>query len=301
MHKNQLIVIAGPTASGKTSLAVALAKKLDTVILSADSRQFYKELSIGTAKPTKEEMQGIDHYFVDSHSVKEPLSAGAFEKEALLVLEELFKKHSKVILVGGSGMYLKALTHGTDQLPSDEEVRKKWNSIYDEKGIIFLQNHLKELDPERFNSIDIENPVRLIRNIEIIETSGKTVTAQLGKNISKRFFSSQYFVINHPREKLYERINLRVDEMIANGLLDEVKELEPYKSLQTLNTVGYKELYAYMDGTHDFQTAVELIKRNTRRYAKRQLTWFRKIENVVWLEGDILNDEEKIVDGIINI
>ena len=301
MHKNQLIVIAGPTASGKTSLAVALAKKLDTVILSADSRQFYKELSIGTAKPTKEEMQGIDHYFVDSHSVKEPLSAGAFEKEALLVLEELFKKHSKVILVGGSGMYLKALTHGTDQLPSDEEVRKKWNSIYDEKGIIFLQNHLKELDPERFNSIDIENPVRLIRNIEIIETSGKTVTAQLGKNISKRFFSSQYFVINHPREKLYERINLRVDEMIANGLLDEVKELEPYKSLQTLNTVGYKELYAYLDGTHDFQTAVELIKRNTRRYAKRQLTWFRKIENVVWLEGAILNDEEKIVDGIINI
>lgn len=301
MYKSQLIVIAGPTASGKTSLAVALAKELDTVILSADSRQFYKELSIGTAKPTKEEMQGIDHYFIDSHSIKEPLSAGAFEKEALLLLEELFKKHSKVILVGGSGMYLKALTHGTDQLPSDEEVRKKWNSIYDEKGITFLQNHLKELDPERFNSIDIENPVRLIRNIEIIETSGKTVTTQLGKNISKRFFSSQYFVINHPREKLYERINLRVDEMIANGLLDEVKELEPYKLLQTLNTVGYKELYSYLDGTHDFQTAVELIKRNTRRYAKRQLTWFRKIENVVWLEGAILNDEEKIVDGIINI
>lgn len=301
MSDKQLIVIAGPTASGKTSLAVNLAKTLDTVIISADSRQFYKELSIGTAKPTKEEMQGIDHYFIDSHSIHEPLSAGAFEKEALQLLETLFKKYSKVILVGGSGMFLKALTHGTDQLPSDQEIRKKWNSIYEEKGISFLQKHLQKLDPERFNTIDIENPVRLIRNIEIIETSGKTVTVQLGKNTSERSFSSQYFVINHPREKLYERINFRVDEMIANGLLDEVKELELYKSLQTLNTVGYKELYAYLDGTLDFQTAVELIKRNTRRYAKRQLTWFRKIEDAIWLEGAILNDEENIVDDIINI
>lgn len=296
----KLIVIAGPTASGKTSLAVALAKELDTVILSADSRQFYKELSIGTAKPTKEEMQGVDHYFIDSHSIHEPLSAGVFEKEGLQLLEKLFKKYSILILVGGSGMFLKALTHGTDQLPSNQEIRKKWNSIYEEKGISFLQKHLQKLDPERFNTIDIENPVRLIRNIEIIETSGKTVTTQLGKNTSKRSFSSQYYIINHPREKLYERINLRVDEMIDKGLLDEVKNLEPYKSLQPLNTVGYKELYEYIDGTHDFQTAVELIKRNTRRYAKRQLTWFRKIENAIWLEGAILNDEEKLLEAIKN-
>lgn len=283
MSKNQLIVIAGPTASGKTSLAVDLAKELDTVIISADSRQFYKELSIGTAKPTKEEMQGVEHYFINSHSIHSPLSAGAFEKEALSLLEKLFKKYPKIILVGGSGMFLKALTHGTDQLPSDPEVREKWNKLYEEKGITYLQEHLNKLDPERFINIDHKNPIRLIRNIEIIEVSGKKVSEQLGENISNRSFESHYFILDHPREVLYERINQRVDQMIENGLLDEVKKLQPYKKLQSLNTVGYKELFDYLEGVNDLDTAIFLIKQNTRRYAKRQLTWFRKIEDATWI------------------
>lgn len=280
---NKLIVIAGPTASGKTSLSVGLAKQLNCPIISADSRQFYKELSIGTAKPTNEEMDGVKHYFINSHSIETPLSAGQFEKEGLLLLEKLFKTHKQIILVGGSGMFIKALTEGTDQFPHDPEVRKYWNEKFENKGLPYLQQQLKNKDPNYFSSIDQNNPVRLIRALEIIELLNKPISEIEKSQEIKRDFDTHYFIINHDRALLYERINQRVNQMIESGLLDEVKSLEGKKHLQPLNTVGYKELFEYLDGKTTFEEAIDLIKRNTRRYAKRQLTWFRSIENAKWL------------------
>lgn len=282
--KSKLIVIAGSTASGKTSLSVELAQQLNCPIISADSRQFYKELSIGTAKPTDEEMGGVKHYFIDSHSIKSPLSAGQFEKEALLLLENLFKKHEHIILVGGSGMFIKALVEGTNQLPHDVEVQKKWNDFYEVNGLSFLQNELKKIDPDHHDKIDINNPVRIIRALEIIEITGKKIADLTAKEKTKRNFITYYFVIDHPRNKLYNRINNRVEQMFENGLLDEVKDLEKHKHLQPLNTVGYKELFDYYDGKISLEEAKAAIKKNTRRYAKRQLTWFRAVPDAIFLE-----------------
>lgn len=294
-----LIVIAGPTASGKTSLAVALAEKLKCPVFSADSRQFYKEMSIGTAKPYPEEQKGVPHYFIDSHSIEKPLSSGKFEKEALSVLENIYDEHDTAILVGGSGMYIDALVYGTDQLPHDPVVREKFNQIYEEKGIQYLQQLLKDRDPAYYEKIDLNNPVRLIRALELIEITGKKNDALRKEKSPDRPFNTYYFVIEHDREKLYDRINKRVDIMVENGLIEEVKSLLPYRELQPLNTVGYKEVIDYFDNKHDLDRAIELIKRNTRRYAKRQLTWFRRNKNCVWIEyTDISRMCEQILSFI---
>lgn len=294
----KLIVIAGPTASGKTSLAVELAKQLDTAIISADSRQFYKELSIGTAKPTAEEMQGITHYFVDSHSVTEPLTAGQYEIQALAVVEELFKTKEEIIVVGGSGLFINALIYGTDQLPHLPEIREKWNQLHQEKGIEFLQEKLKKVDPDFYNKVDTKNAVRLIRAIEIFEITGIPYSQQREMADDTYRFETEYFVIDHPREILYDRINRRVDIMVENGLFQEVENNIQYKELQSLNTVGYKEVFSLLAGEIDKERAIELIKQNSRRYAKRQLTWFRREKNAHWIPYD---SNENMVSEIMAI
>lgn len=279
----KLIVIAGPTASGKTAIAVNLAKELKTEIISADSRQFYKELSIGTAKPTIEEMDGVTHHFIDSHSIQEPLTAGKYEKEALSLLGELFLKHNTLICVGGSGMFIKALTEGTHQFPHSPTLQAKLNNELKEKGIENLLEQLEKIDNESYNSVDKENPARVIRALEICLHTGKKLSELKKNQKTKRDFSSTYIVLDHPRESLYHRINSRVDTMMANGLLQEAKSVFQYKNLQTLNTVGYKELFDHLEGKLSLTDAVELIKRNTRRYAKRQTTWFRGLEHANWM------------------
>ncbi|HLV41282.1 MAG TPA: tRNA (adenosine(37)-N6)-dimethylallyltransferase MiaA [Brumimicrobium sp.] len=294
----KIIVIAGPTASGKTSLAVALAKQLNTPVISADSRQFYKELSIGTAKPTEEEMEGIPHHFIDSHSVEHPLSAGQYEKQALKKVEELFKTHESIIVVGGSGMFINALIYGTDQLPHQPEVRERWNREFERNGIEFLQEKLKSIDLEYYQEADINNPVRLIRALEIHEITGLPYSTLRRQNIKELRFKTHYFVINHPREELYDRINKRVDIMIKDGLIEEVRANRKHQDLQPLNTVGYKEIFEYLNYNISFERAVELVKQNTRRYAKRQLTWFRKEEDAHWLTPE---SNEKMVQTIISM
>lgn len=291
----KIIVIAGPTASGKTSLAVALAKQLNSPIISADSRQFYKELSIGTAKPTPEEMEDVPHYFVNSHSVKDPLSAGQFEKQALEKAEELFLTNDTIIVVGGSGMFINALIYGTDQLPHNPEVRDFWNQEFESRGIDFLQDKLKEVDLEYYNEADIKNPVRLIRALEIFEITGQPFSKLRKQSVKTPRFETHFFVIDYPREELYERINHRVDIMIENGLVEEVRENRKYQELQPLNTVGYKEVFEYLDYNISYEQAIELIKQNTRRYAKRQLTWFRKQENAIWLKPTATSDMVKTI------
>lgn len=292
---NQLIVIAGPTASGKTAIAIELAKKLNTEIVSADSRQFYKELSIGTAKPTVEEMQGVPHHFIDSHSIQEQISAVQFENEALALLEKLFQKNKTIICVGGSGMFLKAITAGTHQFPHSPELQTQLQNEVKENGLSSLQQKLKELDPETYDQIDKENPARVIRALEICILSNKKLSELKVEEKANRSFDSYYYILDHPRPILYERINQRVDLMIENGLLQEAKEVYPYRQLTSLNTVGYKELFSYFDNEVSYEEAIRLIKRNTRRYAKRQLTWFRGISNAKWLSPPF-NIEEILTD-----
>ncbi len=292
----KLIVITGPTASGKTALSVDLAKRLNCAIISADSRQFYKKLSIGTAKPTIEEQQGVPHYFIDSHSVETPLTSGQFEKLALATLGKLFSDSDYAILVGGSGMFIDALIYGIDDLPHDKKIRDYFNNEFEEKGLEFLQEQLKAKDPEVAKKIDLQNPLRVIRALEIREILGKS-QLDISKNTKiEREFETHYFVIDHPREALYERINLRVEDMFEKGLLEEVKSVEKWRNLQSLNTVGYKELFDYLDGKISLEEAKELIKRNSRRYAKRQLTWFRRNKDAIWLNYDSINKmSEKIL------
>lgn len=290
-----LVVIAGPTAIGKTSLSITLAKHFSCPVISADSRQFFKEISIGTAKPSTEEMQGIKHYFIGSHSITENYNVGKFEKDALELLNELFKQHALVILVGGSGLYIDAVCNGFDELPeADEEVRKKINTLMDKEGIEGLQQLLKKLDPLYFEQVDKQNPQRLSRALEVCLVSGKTYSGFRKDTIKKRDFQILKIGLTLPREILYERINQRVDQMMKDGLLAEVQSVEKYKHLNALQTVGYKELFDYLNTTSNeaeidrqqLAKAIDLIKQNTRRFAKRQLTWFRRDEQIKWFEPD---------------
>lgn len=295
----KLIVIAGPTASGKTKLSVGLAKQFDCPIISADSRQFYKELSIGTAKPSNEEKEGVTHYFIDSHSIQEPLTAGQFETEAIQLLDELFLTNDQVILVGGSGMFIDAVVFGTDRIPHSKEVREKWNDIFEKQGLPYLQEQLKEKDPEYFAQVDTKNPVRLIRALEAVEITNKKYS-ELRKNKTQRSFTSHYFVIEHPRELLYDRINQRVDEMITSGLIDEVKNLVHHKKTQALNTVGYKEIFEYLEGSISLERAIELIKKNTRNYAKRQTTWFKRVKDAKWIKFSTITSMIDVIKAEMN-
>ena len=276
VNKKYLIVIAGPTASGKTALAIELAKKYNTEIISFDSRQFYREMNIGTAKPTPSELNLATHHFIDNLSIHQNYSIGDFEKEAMACLDDLFSKHDVVIAVGGSGLYINALLYGVDEfIEIDNKVRENLKNEYEEKGLEFLQKELAASDPDYFEEADIHNPQRLLRALEVCRQSGKPYSSFLGKNKTERNFEAIKIMLNMPREVLYERINLRVNNMMKEGLLEEAKKLYPHKELNALNTVGYKELFAHFDRELTLDEAVSLIKQKTRNYAKRQITWFK--------------------------
>jgi len=296
--QKRLIVIGGPTASGKTALAIQLANYYNTEIISADSRQFYKELIIGTAKPTKEELNQAPHHFINSHSIKEHLNAGRFAIEANEILKNLFISKNVVILVGGSGLYINALINGLDNLPSvDEKHRIELKEEFKLNGINSILDELKKKDPEYFNKVDQQNHQRIIRALEIIRTSGKPYSYFLGKKKQNNNFEVNSYVIDFPREQLYNRINLRVDSMMNQGLLSEVESLINFRSHPTLQTVGYKEIFEYLDGKNPLPITIELIKQHTRNYAKRQLTWFKHQGDYKFLTAD---DFSNLSQEIIN-
>jgi tRNA dimethylallyltransferase len=283
---HQLIVIAGPTASGKTAAAIKLAQHYETVILSADSRQFYREMTIGTAKPTPSELAAVKHYFIDSHSVTEPFSVGDFEKQGLTLLDKLFQDHNVVLLVGGSGLYIKALCEGFDNIPqADTVIRKQLNDEFARTGIMALQDELKTADPAYYNEVDLNNPQRIIRALEVYRSTGQPFSSFRKSTVNQRPFNILKIGLDLPREVLYDRINQRVDAMVKDGLIEEVKTLIPYRHLNALNTVGYSEVFDYLDNKIDLNRAIELIKQNTRHFAKRQLTWFRKDPTVNWVKS----------------
>lgn len=282
-----LIVIAGPTAVGKTAFAIQLAKHFKTEIISADSRQFFRELTIGTAKPDSEELAEIPHHFINTHSISEEYNAGKFEQEASATIDELFLKFDYLILVGGSGLYINAVCDGFDAIPAvDEDIRMQLIDVYKQQGISSLQKQLQELDPTHYAAIDLNNPQRLMRALEICISTGKPYSSFRKGAGKKRKYHIMKIGLNVERELLYDRINARVDEMIDAGLLNEVRELVPYKHFNALQTVGYKELFDYLDDKCTLKRAVELIKQNTRNFAKRQLTWFRRDSEINWFRPE---------------
>jgi tRNA dimethylallyltransferase len=288
----KLICIVGPTASGKTSLAIKIASLLNTEIISADSRQVYKELSIGTAVPCQKELSEIKHHFIQHKSIFENYSVADFEKEAIQKIEDLFESQDYVVLVGGTGLYIKAIEEGFDDLPqANYQYRQELESLLSEKGIAYLQNLLMQKDIQAYSSIDIQNPRRLIRVLEILELSGEKLSASWQHKKAIRNFNILKIGINLPREELYQRINLRVDSMLAIGLQTEIETLKEYKNLQALNTVGYKEWWPYFDEFEKLENVITKIKQHTRNFAKRQLTWFRKDSTIIWW------DKEQVVDA----
>lgn len=285
--KNTLIVIEGPTAVGKTAFAVALAKMLNTSVISADSRQFYKELKIGTAKPSVEEMEGVHHLLLGHLSIHDYYNVSRFEQEVLTLLPALFAENQYVILAGGSGLYIDAVCNGIDDFPDpDPELRSYLKGLLRDEGIEKLQNLLFKHDPEYYRSVDLMNPVRLQRALEVVLSTGKPYSELRAGQPKVRDFNIVKIGLNLPREVLFARIARRVDKMMDDGLLEEVRSLLPFRHLTALNTVGYKELFDYLDGNITLQQAVENIKTNTRRYAKRQLTWFKRDPEVKWVEPD---------------
>jgi len=291
-----LIVVVGPTAVGKTALAIKLANYFKTAIISADSRQFYSEMNIGTAKPSPEELNQATHYFINSHSISEEYNAGDFEREALIRLSELFKNQEVVIAVGGSGLFIRALTEGLDDLPkAPEAVRESLNQWFKNEGLEPLKQRLNEIDPEYYFKADIDNPQRVIRAIEVYEASGKPISYFMKNQKSERPFNVITIGLNMNRDLLYERINLRVDNMMEEGLLEEVQSLIQYRNKPALLTVGYAELFNYLDRKISLEEAISLIKQNSRRYAKRQITWFKKYGDTSWFEP---HETEKIIDFI---
>lgn len=288
-----LIVIVGPTASGKTALAIELAKKFKTNIISADSRQFFKEIPIGTAAPTKEQLKEVSHYFIGNLSITDNYNVSQFEKDALQLLDKEWKNHDQLIMVGGSGLYVNAVCKGIDDLPDpDKELRKKLNEYYERDGIEAIQLKLKELDPEYYKNVDVNNPKRLLRAIEVCLQTGNTYTSLRKNKPKKRDFQIIKLGLEIERNILNERINKRTDEMVKSGWLDEARTVYPYRQLNALNTVGFKELFAYFDGKMTFKDATEKIKTNTRRFAKRQMTWFKKDAGISWFNP---KDKEKII------
>lgn len=294
---NYLISVVGPTAIGKTTLSIALAKFFNTEIISADSRQFYKEMHIGTAVPTLEELQEIKHHFIQHKSIHEDYNVGTFEKDAISCLDGLFKNNNIVVMVGGSGLYLDAVTKGLDEFPEvDDSIRKVLNERLAKDGLKNLQNELQERDPKSYASIAIDNPHRVIRALEICLGTGKPYSSFLAKTTKVRPFNNITIGLTADRPQIYDRINKRVDAMMASGLLDDTKRLYPFKHLNALNTVGYKELFNYLEGEWSLDFAISEIKKNTRRFAKRQLTWFRKDENIIWFNYE--TDPKVIISEI---
>ena len=291
--KKKLITISGQTASGKTNLSIRLAQDLNCSIISCDSRQFYKEMSIGTAVPSKLELSKANHYFIHHKSVKDNYTVGNFQNDALKLIENLFKKDDYIILTGGSGMYMDAIVNGIDKFPKIKlGVRELLNEKHNSRGILFLKNKLKELDPEYYDIVDVNNHRRLIRALEVCISTGKPYSSFLNKKNKEYDFESFNFCIKVDRELLYKKINYRVDKMISDGLIKEAKNLLNFKDLNPLNTVGYKELFEHFKGNLTKSQAIEKIKQNTRRYAKRQMTWLKN-KNLVWIENNVEIDEIK--------
>lgn len=286
MNANSLIVLVGPTGVGKTELSLQLAESLNCSIVSSDSRQVFKELKIGTAAPDETQLSRVKHYCVGTKSITDYYSAGKFELDVLDLLDTLFLENPVQMMVGGSMLYIDAVCRGLDNVPSiPDEIRTQVADLYQTQGLPGLQKRLLELDPVQYNKMDVNNKQRVMHAIELVLTSGKSCEELMNSDQKrKRNFNIIKIGLNLPRELLYERINKRVDVMMEQGLLEEVQSLQQYKSLNSLNTVGYKELFAYMDGQWDFDFAVNMIKQNSRRYAKRQLTWFNGDKEIAWFE-----------------
>lgn len=276
MRRPKLITVSGPTAIGKTAFAVELAKLLGCPILSSDARQFYKEMEIGTAVPTIEEQQGIPHHFIQHKSIHEPYSVGDFEKDAIALLNTIFKSSEVGILVGGSNLYTDAVVRGLDDFPDvPSDISSLWQEAYEAKGLTYLQNELKRLDHAYYDAVDLKNHVRLLRALSVCTASKKPYSSFLRQSKKERSFDAISIELTMPRVELYDRINARVDAMIAMGLVEEAKKLLPHKGLNALQTVGYRELVPYFEGKESLQESITTIKKNTRRFAKRQLTWLR--------------------------
>ena len=300
--KKTVIIIAGPTASGKTALAMLLAQHFSTQIISADSRQCYKELNIGVAKPSAAELSLVHHYFINSHSITDNISAADYEKYAMVSVEKIFEKNNLAIMVGGTGLYIKAFCEGLDEIPAiDEAVRKTIVTNYNNGGIEWLQQEVKKQDSEYYIKGEIFNPQRMMRALEVKFSTGQSITCFQRKQKKERPFNIIKTGLELPRPVLYNRINKRVDEMMEQGLEAEVKELMPFKHLNALQTVGYRELFNFFEGQLSREKAIDLIKQNTRHYAKRQMTWFKKDEGIHWVDAQDEHVAEASILHFINL
>jgi tRNA dimethylallyltransferase len=298
MPVKYLIILAGPTAVGKTALAVRLAKHLGTEIISADSRQVYREMRIGTAVPSQLELAEVKHHFIGHKSIHEHYSASIYEQEALVKMEELFTRYDSVVMSGGSGLYIDAVCHGIDDIPTvDPRVRERLRNEYLSDGLTHLRTRLLELDPEYYNKTDLNNPKRILKALEISEMTGRPYSSFLTGKMKSRNFGIIRLGLDMPRDELHSRINRRVDAMMAEGLLDEVRELYPYREANALNTVGYQEIFDYIENKNSLDEAVSMIKGHTRQYARRQLTWFRRERKTSWFGPD---DENAILNLVYN-
>ncbi len=296
-NNNYLIVVIGPTAIGKTALAIKIAQHFNCEIISCDSRQFFKEMTIGTAVPSKEELAAVPHHFIQNISIKDSFSVGDFERDAIALLNQLFEKNNVQVMVGGSGLYVNAIIEGLDDFPDiNPSIRKELNELLITEGLSFLQEKLKEVDPVHYNNVALDNPQRVIRALEVSLGTGKPYSSFLNKKKNTRNFTPIIIGLESDREIMYNRINYRVDLMLNAGLLEEAKTMYPYKSFNALQTVGYRELFDYFDNKYTFDEAIEEIKKNTRRFAKRQITWFKRTPNTHWF--DYLTDTSAIINTI---
>lgn len=301
MMDKYLVVIAGPTASGKTATAIQVAKALGTEIISADSRQFYKELPIGTAAPTKEEQSEVQHHMIHNLNVEDKYDVADYENDVLALLKKLFINHDAVVLTGGSGLFIDAVCKGLDSIPDiSDEVRNQVNKLYEEGGLFALQNEVQRLDPEYYNIVDKYNPRRLQRAVEVCYQTGLTYSSFRNNTAKVRDFKIIKVALLWDRNELISRINLRVEKMVSEGLLEEAKAMYPKRHLNSLNTVGYKELFEHFDGKATLNEAIEHIKINTRQYAKRQMTWLRKNNDYQWFTIDEIPEMINYIKSTIN-
>lgn len=301
MNDKYLIVIAGPTASGKTATAITIAKALRTVIISADSRQFYREIPIGTAAPTREELSEVEHYMIHNLSIEDRYDVADYEKDVLLLLKKLFLNHDTVVMTGGSGLFIDAVCNGLDSIPDiSEETRNRVNDLYEKGGVVALQNELQHLDPEYYEIVDKHNPRRLQRAIEVCYQTGLPYSSFRKNNTKERDFKIIKLALLWERNELITRINKRVENMISDGLVEEARSVYHKRNLNSLNTVGYKEMFQYFDGDISLNEAIELIKISTRQYAKRQMTWLRKNNDYRWFSIDEIPKMIEYIQSVIN-
>ena len=299
--KKICIVITGPTAIGKTALAIKLAQHFNTQIISADSRQCYKELTIGVAKPSTEELALVKHHFINSHSIHEDVNAAVYENYALQKIDTIFKTNNVAVVVGGTGLYIKAFCQGMDDIPTiDKKIKEDLIKNYEQHGLGWLQQQIETLDKVYAKTGETKNPNRLIRALEVVMGTGKSITSFQQQAKKERNFTIIKIGLELPREELYQRINNRVEVMMKDGLLNEVKQLLAYQKLSALQTVGYRELFDYLEDKITLQKAVELIKQNTRHYAKRQLTWFKKDEEIIWLKANLVDEALQEIISLVH-